>query len=417
MDKDQLTKLALDFLVPLIPGATLDSMPIKVTQASALVARLKPGVIAFKAGKDDTFRCVLRRTQPFENQNSRQMTEFHVVEAFVKVVNSMKSGLQTKYGTDLRAAFPRRVVAKALCTVEERRVAVSEAAMLAAIDQLVSWSRQQYEGRPIPAALGFEPGDSGEICALGDFCATKFSSVLSNGYDTLIVCSNAGKVKNLVPISQTQASTGVLAPVRLAGLANWATDGRIALTLNRNGEILIFRDGQLRFVLRGSQWHFLTHKPVITQMQIPFSRAVRTALHETALDVSFARTGACIGVVADRPSIDWRTVAVEKDDYLNEPSSVKARVCAAIVAGQPFHKLDRRLRAEIAAIDGALILDAQGVVLAVGAILRIAGGSTDGGRTAAAKAASALGLGIKVSADGPIQIWRTGETNPIVSLM
>jgi hypothetical protein len=47
-------------------------------------------------------------------------------------------------------------------------------------------------------------------------------------------------------------------------------------------------------------------------------------------------------------------------------------------------------------------LNHKGTVTAAGAIVRVGGGSDGGGRRAAAKALSRLGLAIKVSADGGI---------------
>jgi hypothetical protein len=53
-------------------------------------------------------------------------------------------------------------------------------------------------------------------------------------------------------------------------------------------------------------------------------------------------------------------------------------------------------------MDGATVLTRTGRVLTAGAIVKVPGGSTGGGRTAAAKQLSKLGLAIKISADGPI---------------
>ena len=79
-----------------------------------------------------------------------------------------------------------------------------------------------------------------------------------------------------------------------------------------------------------------------------------------------------------------------------------------LVVGQRLapHLSDRRLRQEILAIDGATILDHNGQILAAGAILKVPGGSSGGGRRAAAVALAALGVGIKVSADGGIEGFR-----------
>jgi hypothetical protein len=79
------------------------------------------------------------------------------------------------------------------------------------------------------------------------------------------------------------------------------------------------------------------------------------------------------------------------------------RLLQRAIDGRPFHALDRRLRQEILAIDGATILDHTGQLLAAGAILKVPGGSSGGGRRAAAVALAAYGVGIKVSADGGIE--------------
>ena len=62
---------------------------------------------------------------------------------------------------------------------------------------------------------------------------------------------------------------------------------------------------------------------------------------------------------------------------------------------------------ELLALDGAMILNHSGVLLAAGAIISVEGGSASGGREAAALALSDLGIGIKVSADGPITVFKS----------
>ena len=57
-------------------------------------------------------------------------------------------------------------------------------------------------------------------------------------------------------------------------------------------------------------------------------------------------------------------------------------------------------------MDGAVILRHTGEVLAAGSIVKVPSGSAGGGRRAAAFQLSRLGLGIKISADGPITGFR-----------
>jgi hypothetical protein len=88
-----------------------------------------------------------------------------------------------------------------------------------------------------------------------------------------------------------------------------------------------------------------------------------------------------------------------------------------MIGAQTFQQLDRRLRQEVLAIDGATLLDHHGRILAAGAILQIEGGSTGGGRLSAAKALAKLGLGIKVSQDGGILGFQDEEEEAKFAVM
>ncbi|WP_395717478.1 hypothetical protein [Prosthecobacter sp.] len=299
--------------------------------------------------------------------------------------------------------FPRRVIAKSLCAKKDE-----EEALLFVLDQMAVWSGRQYEGRPIAAAIGFDRAIKASEVNFHDVCHDDFSAVMSNGFDTMVVCDFIGRIAGHEQLEHPEAPPS-FAPNRLQAIAQWAENERVAVVLNRSGDILIFRSRELVFARRSGRWHYLKHAPLLTQMGRPSDMDVRTAIYESALDASFARTGACIGLVVAAQNNKWRSVATSASDYLSPAHSKKAKALAAMIADRPFHKLDRRLRQELLAIDGATILDHKGRILAVGAILKVEGGSSGGGRLAAAKALSKLGMGIKVSQDGRIQAFREGE--------
>jgi hypothetical protein len=149
----------------------------------------------------------------------------------------------------------------------------------------------------------------------------------------------------------------------------------------------------------------------------PDNYDVRRAVYETCIDASFARTGACIGIVTSGHANRWQEIAVSAGDHLNPATSIKASFLAPLIGTKKFQDLDRRLRQELVAIDGATIIDHRGRVLAVGAILRILGGSTGGGRLAAAIALGTLGVGIKVSQDGAISGFHDENEEPKFTVM
>jgi len=311
---------------------------------------------------------------------------------------------------DLLSTFQRRVVARSIQDLRD------EAIILSAIDQLARWGGRLYEGAPISSALGLAPEPQTHDISLSQLADEDFLAVLSNGYDTLLKFDYDGRF-----IEQLSLEVGdrlpSYCPMRQAAVAEWTTVNRqVALTLNRLGEILVFRQGQLIFARRSSRWHFLTHAPVITQMNIPRDRDLRLAIYETCLDASFARTGACIGVISHENRDAW-TKRVSVDDQLRQRTSLKTRALSRLVHGRRFTGIDRKVRQELAAIDGATIVSHDGFILAIGAILQIPGGSTGGGRLAAAKALGELGLGVKVSQDGSISGFRGRRVEPVFRVM
>ena len=73
--------------------------------------------------------------------------------------------------------------------------------------------------------------------------------------------------------------------------------------------------------------------------------------------------------------------------------------------------VELRVLQSIAQIDGGIVLDRDGRLLAFGAILRSAGeplAAQEGGRATAAVHASRFGLALKISEDGPVSFYRGG---------
>ena len=167
---------------------------------------------------------------------------------------------------------------------------------------------------------------------------------------------------------------------------------------------------------------------------------VRRSIYLSAIDTSFARNGGCIVHVNNSEKynvlkhVDIADVlykdcyeylvqeninhsffyelkaepeeleTFEKFIYQNE--CTKTANLIKIINGKKFHELDRKLRQELLAIDGATIIDYEGNIVAVGAIIKIEAGSSGGGRLAAAKTLSNYGISIKVSADGRMSGFR-----------
>lgn len=399
MDEALLREISEKYLLPFFSGAMIGPAA-QSSSSDKLVAFVNPQVIGYKVHRADEYRLQFRRDQPFA-QTRDSARETRVIEAFVEILGGMSRELRGDLKDDLLSTFQRRVVAHALA---ERGEAKN---LLAVIDQMALWGTRLYEGAPIASAIGLDPEKPGSPkISLASVTSNDFGSVLSNGFDTLLVFDGDLRFSRHEVLEPSVSGNGTC-PWRHSAIAEWTNegDGRVAVVLNRLGEILAFRDGQLLFARRGGVWHFLTHGPVIRQMAVPKNEAIRHAIYETALDASFARTGACLGVISAGAGRSWERT-VSEHDRLALGRSDKARTMSRIVRGRKFHSLERTLRQELVAIDGATVINHEGDVLAVGAILKIDGGSTGGGRTAAAKTIATLGLGIKVSQDGGITAYR-----------
>ena len=392
MDQKHFQQVVADNLVPMLQ-ATLQQKAVKSTKGEGLASYIGgPNRLAVKPERDAGYRLVLTRSQNFTQAEHRLARHF-ITE--LAAVAALQAG---DYEPDLLRAIQRRVVARDLG---------GGPPLLSILEWLETWSSQTYEGQRIVASLGLDVAPAGTGIPLDDLWSEPFGPVMTNGFDTLLVTGSDSQVSGLLQLST--ASLSSTAPYRLGEIACWASGQKVAAVLNQRGEILLFQEQSLRFARRAGAWHHYVHNTNIKRLSPPVNLHLRTAIYESCLDVSFARTGGCIGVVdhAHRDSVGSMLAA---DDFLDERQTYKAQLLACAIGACKFQDLDRRARAELLSLDGAMVMDHKGEILAAGAIINVPAGSVGGGgRTAAARQLSTLGLGVKVSQDGTISGYRKGQ--------
>lgn len=391
MEEDKFREILEAYFLPMLSGSTLGESEHS-TANHAIVAYENPCSVFMKPEKTADFRVRLQRSQPFTAE------EKMLADLFGEELQAAASGSQSPYFDDVMGALPRRVIARMLAET------TGQTTLQNAIHQFESFASQTYEGNPIVSALGITASLAHGPIRLPDLWIEDFSAVLSNGFDSMYVCGSDGRVFNMEYLPQGPAN--LLAPHRLASIANWCGSHkrRVAIVLNRNGEILVFRNQALQFTKRRGYWQYYTHHAMISRLGQGLSKKLRHAVYESCLDVSFARTGGCIAVLTAK---DERKVGkvVNNRDLIKGKSITRTKLLSCAVKKQ-FHLLDRRLRQELLAMDGATVLNHKGEVLTAGAIVKLPGGSSGGGRRAAALQLSKHGLGVKISADGPIEAFR-----------
>lgn len=279
-----------------------------------------------------------------------------------------------------------------------------------------AWSSQTYEGNRISHSIGIlGPSKSKKDRTESNIFAFNqedFLKIIGSSHDSILAVDRNGNilaVENLNMQNDDDVARQMQAPISMAHLARWTHGGKIALTVTRSGEILLFKDRTLCFAKRRGSWRYFPHDLITKKMfrsgeHDETSMKLRKAMYLTALDTAFNRSGACLGLIKN--TVDMSALKCLPQSCLLEARRSKCSLfLASIISGKKFYNLSRTIRAELCALDGATILASDGTIIAAGAILKTGGNSEGGGgRSAAAKALSKYGLGIKVSNDGYITI-------------
>jgi hypothetical protein len=393
MDEVQFRELLTDHLLPLLAGTELGVRRPSSSQ-HALVAYEHPCALLMKPTVNANYRLQLVRSQAF-NPDERQL-----VGHFIEELSRIAQYAATRQFRDLMATIPRRMISRLLPGPRGR------ATLEQAIQSLESLASQTYEGRPVVAALGLTGSMGHGKIKLEELWREDFSRVLSNGFDSMYLCGSDSRVFNVAYLNTPQSVR--FAPHRLGAIADWCNSAqRVAMVLNRSGEIVVFKDQKLQFAKRRGAWRYYAHDSVVQRLGVG-DPILRSAVYESCLDVSFARTGGCIAVMT---AGGYRRLseAVANKDLIARSEQARTKLLAHTIR-RPFQSLDRRMRQELLSMDGATILRHTGEVVTAGAIVRVPGGSSGGGRRAAAMQLSKLGLAIKISADGPISGFRNRDT-------
>lgn len=356
MTPDEFREIVSSHLAPIL-GAKVEENLQPTTMHEQRVASIDPSRIALKPTQEDNYRLVIFRSPGFSRE------ERQIAEDFTEELLGIHQATEPDYIKELLTFLPTR----AICRHLGGAPAVKEILL-----QFEKWASSTYEGGAITASIGIDPNAVGQDVTLSDIFPCDFSAVLTNGYDTLLVVTpdghiaGSGQLENGTPRKE--------APYRLSSIAEWSSGNKISIVLNRLGEQLVFRDRKLAFAKRRGKWSYYPHEKFIRQIQPPQSRNLRESIYESCLDVSFARTGGCLGVVRSGSRDDVSEIISSSDRLDAELTSPKSKATKAMV-GSSFQSLDRRLRQEFLALDGATIISHDGEVLAVGAIISVPSGS------------------------------------------
>lgn len=221
-------------------------------------------------------------------------------------------------------------------------------------------------------------------------------------------------------------------PLKKAHYPEWSEpiaaasrDGVIGMSLNRNGDILIFDEGSLRFTYRFGRWQYWNHSHLVQLLKrlspaqrvpVQVKSKVAHAIYRAALDAAFRRRGALFVVLRARK---FRHNVVRIGDAIGDTKRHFAdKGFDLSLPGKSIQSIPRSVILELASLDGAVVVDNSGKLMAYGAVLLTQKGrrstkgrrEEEGSRTKAAIGASKHGLAVKVSSDGGITIFCNGDS-------
>jgi hypothetical protein len=388
VDEDVFRALLAEHLLPMLAGTDLGGTTLS-SPDHALVAYENPVSLLMKPARDAGYRVRLKRSQAFSPE------ERHLVELFVTELGDIAAQTDADHLSDFMGAVPRRVISEFL----PRKT--GHGTLEQAIRDFEALAAQTYEGHPIVAALGITGSVGHGSIRLEDLWREDFSRVISNGFDSMYLCGSDGRVFNVAYLSDPPSVE--YAPHRLGSIAEWCSDQRVAIVLNRSGEVLVFKNRRLQFAKRRGAWRYYAHDSVVKRLGVG-NKSLRRAVYESCLDVSFARSGGCIALL-NKSGKKKIAKIINSKDLIDRTEQTRTKLLERVIK-KKFQQLDRRLRQELLSMDGATVLTRTGRVLTAGCIVKVPSGSTGGGRRAAALQLSKLGLAIKISADGPITGFR-----------
>ena len=399
----------------------------------ACVAQGSGGSLLVKFNNSDDYRFIIKRVQPFKS------FEISLVKS---IIEEMKVIYNANLDEILVRSLESQITQRAICKALTKN---AQKTLDEVLNMVVSWGQRTYEGNH--ASFGFvitskrASKDTNPNMKIKSVLKKDFIALLSDGRNTCLEISADGFLLGYQTLNNAPKED-LLAPFEHLKLANVCTGAKIGVCLVEEGDVLIFKDKQLLFAKRNGAWVCFSHEEIIGKLAERSGEVeeVRKALYLSALDTSFARNGGCLVHcnnndrynvlkhidVADLLFKDCYDHKMQEiinqsffhissgiefeienfDNFLREEKCVKTANLMRIINGRKFQELDRKLRQELIAIDGATIVDYEGNILAVGAIIKIEAGSTGGGRLAAAKTLSNYGVSMKISNDGRIEGFR-----------
>lgn len=301
--------------------------------------------------------------------------------------------------------------------------------------RMQEWAGRTYEGKTVPFGLviDFSVDASPESVSYLHFLENDSSAVFTDGIFSGILLDKNGKLLSFLsrstPAPENVKNQDMFVPFQFVDIAQHCNKSAIGIIVLTNGEIMLIKNRAVCFAKRGSKWVSFDWERVYVNLRPYFllgidkdEESIRNKMKDiycTLLDVSFSHTGGCLAIVI--PDIGTDEISkIIKDRFdlsitgnlpegVSDESKEKIEVLKYLLVNhntiRSFFDIEKPLRKEILSLDGATVVSLDGSFYCAGSIVAVPGGSSSGGRAAAAKRLAQMGVGIKVSEDGYIEAF------------
>ncbi len=451
MEKSEFYKVVNKLILPLFIGSFIDGEEESSSRDSE-VAFGKRNSLLIKASKTDEYRLILKRGQPF------QTFEVNLLRNILSEIDkiSLLNLEDESYISVLQNNAIEKSICGSICDNETTNV------MFGILSELEKWAVRTYEGKKIAIGIilniSADNSELPESTSYLDIMNKDFFALLSDGLDSYVEFDRKGNLMGYLQMARVKKVNSI-APYEYEMLARFCNEKRIGIVLTKNGDFLIFKNRELLFSKRSGGWNVYSHEEVIQLLSYRGNyslKDIRRSVYYTALDTSFAYSGGCI-IYLNKDTVEGALTHINAHDILDEKyfeikkrqelenagklynlqtlssveavynvsyqtfleqqHCVKAECLRKIISGKPFHELSRKLRQELVSMDGATVIDSDGTIIAVGAILKIEAGSEGGGRLAAATTLSKYGISVKISQDGILKAFYPDRKNGKVKVL
>lgn len=350
------------------------------------------------------------------------LRERDLAECVVQEISEMFGSFlsdHTATADALRWGFDERVVARHLR--KHHDLDIDLAAWFAELRRL---AEQSYENKSLTFGCIINttdrtsPSDGSQFPT--DFFERKRYRALSDGYRSAYRVSAKGAIVGFTDLPPRTPENHRYYPSWSEELAAHSRGSRLALCLTRQGDLLVLDSGRLTLTYRFGRWQYWNHAHIVDLIanaarvqhvdRTKVSGVVRS-IYRAALDVAFRRSGGLFVLLRNRQSL--RKI-VRHGDAIGDRGRADIDTAFDDVLAEPYvQSSPRTIVAELAALDGAVVLANTGQLLAYGAVLdprkkgRVR--AAEGSRTKAAIGASNYGLAVKISSDGDITVYAGGR--------